>query len=569
MADKPSEDKGKGNSHESAAHEQLAERASELARRSTDVLREIYRIATATVKASSPPVPEEPVLLEPIPVPTADIGLIGLAVMGQNLVLNMADHRFKVAVYNRTTAKTTEFVERIQEIEPSAGRIFSYEKLRPFVNAIKPPRRIVLLVQAGAGVDAVLQQLVPLVDRGDVIIDGGNSRWTDTIRREKELSAMGIHFVGSGVSGGEEGARFGPSVMPGGSAEAWKLIKPVWHAIAAKVDNKTGRPIAGAAPGKPVKGGVSCAAHIGPDGAGHYVKMVHNGIEYGDMQLICEAYMLMRELLGMKPPEMSKVFAKWNTGDLESFLIEITADILQQKDPANQRAYLVDRILDTAGQKGTGKWTSINALDMGIPAATIAEAVFARCISAMKVERVAASKQLRKPSYKYKGSKKALIEAIRDALYCSKICSYAQGFALMAEAQNEYNWKLDFGKIAMIWRGGCIIRARFLQKIKDAYSTNRKLPNLLLDPYFKRQIHRGQSNWRKVVATAAEAGVPCPAFMSALAYYDSYRSARLPANLLQAQRDYFGAHTYERTDNERGQFFHTDWTDPNRPQIEV
>ena len=582
MSDEQTKNDGDSQEHGRSPHEQLSDRAAEVVRRSAEVLREIYHSATTIVKASksrhhregvpTDPMkqPEAPPATEsPAPPPPADIGLIGLAVMGQNLVLNMADHRYKVAIHNRTTAKMTEFVERIKDNEPSAKRIIACEKLESLVNAVKRPRRIVLMVQAGAGVDAVIDQLLPLVEKGDVIIDGGNSQWTDTIRREKALAAQGIHFVGSGISGGEEGARFGPSVMPGGSKEAWKLIRPVWNAIAAKVDAKTGRPLEDAAPGKPVKGGVPCSAHIGPDGAGHYVKMVHNGIEYGDMQLICEAYMLMRELLGMKPPQMSEVFAKWNAGDLDSFLIQITTDILQQKDPANRRAYLVDKILDTAGQKGTGKWTSVSALYMGVPAPTIAEAVFARCMSAQKDERLVAATQLRKPQYKHKGAEKALVEAIRDALYCSKICSYAQGFSLMAEAQNEYGWKLDFGRIAMIWRGGCIIRARFLQKITDAYEADRKLPNLLLDPYFKRQIRKGQSNWRKVIATAAEAGVPCPAFMSALAYYDSYRTARLPANLLQAQRDYFGAHTYERTDKERGQFFHTDWPDPDRPQIEL
>ena len=574
MADEPAQDKEESKGKEPSVPEQLASRASDLIRRSKVTLRKAYHSAKAEAeaamkRASPPPPPPPPPPWVPTIAPTADVGLIGLAVMGQNLVLNIADHRFNVAIYNRTTARTTEFVERIKDREPAAKRIAGYEQLGSFVSAIKRPRRIILLVQAGAGVDAVIEQLLPLVAHGDVIIDGGNSRWTDTIRREQELAAKGIHFVGSGVSGGEEGARFGPSVMPGGSTEAWNLIKPIWNAISAKVDRQTGKPLEDAAPGKPVKGGVPCAAHIGPNGAGHYVKMIHNGIEYADMQLIGEAYLLMRQLLGMKAPALAKVFAEWNSGDLDSFLIEITADILQQRDPTNRRVYLVDRILDTAGQKGTGKWTSISALDMGIPAATIAEAVFARCLSAQKDQRVAASKQLRKPAYKYAGKKKELIGAIRDALYCSKICSYAQGFALMAEAQREYGWKLDFGRIAMIWRGGCIIRARFLQKISDAYDAKRDLPNLMLDPYFKAQIHKSQQNWRHVVATAAAAGVPCPAFMSALAYYDGYRSALLPANLLQAQRDYFGAHTYERTDQPRGRFFHVDWVDPERPQLEA
>ncbi len=498
----------------------------------------------------------------------ADIGLVGLAVMGQNLVLNIADHGYRVAVYNRTTAKTHEFLDEARRDQPAFERLVGCETLEAFVSAIRKPRKIVILVKAGAPTDAVIDQLTPLVETGDIIIDGGNALWTDTIRREKTLSEKGIHFVGSGVSGGEEGARFGPSLMPGGSKQAWKSLEPIWKAIAAKVDPKTGKPLEGAAPGKPVKGGVPCTAYIGPDGAGHYVKMVHNGIEYGDMQLICEAYMLMRELLGMKPDEMSGVFAEWNKGDLDSFLIEITADILQQKDPRNKRRFLVDQILDAAQQKGTGKWTSVNALDMGVPAQTIAEAVFARCISALKEERVAASKLLKGPKAKYEGDRGELIDGIREALYCSKVCSYAQGFALMAEAQHEHDWQLDFGTIAQIWRGGCIIRARFLQKITEAYANDDKLANLLLDPYFRKKIHAGQARWRKVVSLAAEHGVPCPAFMSALSYYDSYRTARLPANLLQGQRDYFGAHTYERTDEPRGKHFHVDWPDKNRPEVE-
>jgi len=495
---------------------------------------------------------------------TADVGMIGLGVMGRNLALNMADHGFKVAAYDVSAAATRQFVK---DYPDTPGGLISGVTLAKLVANLKRPRKIVLLIPAGAPVDDMIAKLSPLLSKGDIVIDGGNSLWTDTIRREKEMAKKKLLFVGSGVSGGEEGARFGPSLMPSGSKEAWKHLKPIWTAIAAKVDRKTGRPIEGAAPGKPVKGGVPCTTHIGTDGAGHYVKMVHNGIEYGDMQLICEAYNLMKELLGMKPDEMSKVFSQWNRGDLDSFLIEITADILQQKDPANRRRFFVDSVLDTAGQKGTGKWTSINALDMGVTASTITEAVYARCASAIKEERVAASKALRGPRQRYKGSKKKLIEAIRDALYCSKICAYAQGFAMMAQAQKEYGWRLDFGKIAMIWRGGCIIRARFLQKITDAYKRDKTLTNLLLDPYFKSKINAAQANWRQVVSTAAATGVPCPAFMSALAYYDSYRSARLPANLLQAQRDYFGAHTYERTDEKRGRFFHLDWPDPRRPQI--
>jgi len=495
---------------------------------------------------------------------TADVGMVGLAVMGSNLALNMADHGFRVAVYNRETEWVPRFVDEHPDTPGGFVPCMSYAEL---VAAVQPPRRIVMMIKSGPPVDSVIAELEPMLDKGDVIVDGGNSLWTDTIRREKQLAEHGIHFVGSGVSGGEEGARFGPSLMPGGSRDAWSELKPIWRAIAAKVDAKTGKPIEGAEPGKPIKGGVPCTAHIGADGAGHYVKMVHNGIEYGDMQLICEAYFILAQLLGLKPKQLAKIFGKWNQGDLDSFLIEITSDILQQKDPTDKKRFLVDMVLDTAGQKGTGKWTSLNALEMGVPAATIAEAVFARFVSALKDERVAASKTLRGPKWKYEGSAKKLIEAVRAALYCSKICSYAQGFALMTAAQNEYGWKLKLGEVAKIWRGGCIIRAGFLQKITEAYETDRKLANLLLDPYFRRTIRDRQANWRKAVAVAAQAGIPCPAFMSALAYYDSYRSGRLPANLLQAQRDYFGAHTYERVDRARGKFFHVDWPDPKRPQL--
>ncbi len=499
----------------------------------------------------------------------SDIGLIGLAVMGQNLVLNMADHGYKVSVFNRTTSKMTDFIAQCKEREPSHERVIGYAKLRDFVMSIKRPRKIIMLVQAGFATDATIDSVLPLLQKGDILIDGGNALWTDTIRREKDLAVKGINFVGSGVSGGELGARFGPSLMPGGSKEAWKSLKPIWTAIAAQVDRKTGKPNEDYQAGKPVKKAEPCTYHIGPNGAGHYVKMVHNGIEYIDMQLICEAYMLMKTILGMKPDEMGKVFARWNKGLLDSFLVEITADILQQRDPANKKNFLVDKVLDTAGQKGTGKWTAVNALDMGIPANAIAEAVFARCLSAIKDERVVASKKLKGPRKRYSGSKPALVKAIHDALYSSKICAYAQGFQLMAEAQNEYDWKLNFGKIAGIFRGGCIIRARFLQKITDAYTKNPKLQNLMLDPYFKKALHDSQRNWRKVVVLATEHGVPVPAFMSALSYFDGYRTAVLPANLLQAQRDYFGAHTYERTDKKRGQFFHVDWPEPDRPQLKV
>ena len=497
----------------------------------------------------------------------SDIGLIGLAVMGQNLALNIADHGFQVSVYNRTTEKTTKF---LAENPATPGGLVGTTTLQEFIQSLARPRRIILLVQAGAPTDAVIDGLIPLLEKGDIIIDGGNAKWTDTIRREKALREKGLRFIGSGVSGGETGARFGPALMPGGDASAYKELEPIWNAIAAKVDAQTGRPILGAAPGKPVSGGVPCATYIGPDGAGHYVKMIHNGIEYGDMQMICEAYYLIRSLLGMKAEEIGAVFAEWNKGALDSYLIEITADILQQKDPITKTKALVDVILDTAGQKGTGKWTSVNALDMGVPAPTVAEAVFARCLSAIKEERVAASKILKGPAKKpYRGSRKALIQAIHDALYCSKICSYAQGFQLMREAQKEYNWTLNFGAIAQIWRGGCIIRAVFLQKITEAYGRNPSLANLLLDPYFNKTLKGAQENWRKVVALAAQHGVAVPTFGSALAYYDGYRTARLPANLLQGQRDYFGAHTYERVDQPRGKFFHLDWPEPTRPQIQA
>ena len=495
--------------------------------------------------------------------PLSDIGLVGLAVMGRNLALNIADHGFQISVFNRTTEKTDTFVA---ENPNTPGGVVGTKTLQEFVASLAKPRKMVILVQAGPAIDAVIDGLAPLLEQGDIVIDGGNSRWTDTIRRERALREKGLRFIGSGVSGGEEGARFGPSLMPGGEFAAWKELEPIWKAVAAKVDARTGKPIPGAKPGQPVVGGVPCTAYIGENGAGHYVKMIHNGIEYGDMQMICEAYALLSGLLGLKPAEQAEIFSGWNQGILDSFLIEITADILQQKDPKTKKKAFVDVVLDTAGQKGTGKWTSTNALDMGVPAPTIAEAVFARCISAIKEERVAASKVLKGPGKKYRGSKQALIQAIHDALYCSKICSYAQGFQLMRTAQVEYNWKLNFGEIAQIWRGGCIIRAAFLQKITKAFARKPDLANLLLDPYFNKTIKKAQENWRKVVALAAEIGVPAPTFSSALAYYDSYRSARLPANLLQAQRDYFGAHTYERVDQPRGKFFHVDWPEAARTQ---
>lgn len=490
---------------------------------------------------------------------SADIGLVGLAVMGQNLALNIADHGYTIAVFNRNPDRMHEFIARCQKSEPSCQRVIGFESMADFVKSIKRPRKIILLVKAGEATDATIDALLPYLEPGDIIIDGGNALWTDTIRREKRLRSLGFAFIGSGVSGGETGARFGPSLMPSGTPEAWKSLEPIWRDIACKVDPVSGKPIEGAAPGKPVRGGVPCTAYIGTDGAGHYVKMVHNGIEYIDMQLICEAYWLMKNLLGMQADEMGTVFAQWNQEELSSFLIEITADILQQKDPETGSP-LVDKILDTAGQKGTGQWTAVNALALGVPANAIAEAVFARVLSALKEERVAASQVLQGPCIEQETDRTALVRAIRDALYCSKICAYAQGFQLMAEAQKEYGWNLDFGTIAQIWRGGCIIRARFLQKITDAYARDPALKNLMLDSYFKDALHQGQQNWRSVVALAARNGIPVPAFGAALAYFDGYRSANLPANLLQAQRDYFGAHTYERTDQPRGQFFHLDWS---------
>jgi 6-phosphogluconate dehydrogenase len=496
----------------------------------------------------------------------ADVGMIGLAVMGKNLALNMADHGFKVAAFNRTTEVMMEF---IKENPNTPGGLVGCPTLADFLAALKRPRKIIVLVKAGPAVDGVVQQLLAAgLEKDDIVVDAGNSLWTDTIRREKDYAAK-LKFFGSGVSGGELGARFGPSLMPGGDPGSWKHLEPIWMAISAKVDAKTGKPLENYKAGVPVVGGVPCAAYIGPNGAGHYVKMVHNAIEYVDMQLICEAYFLLRNLLGLKPDELCDIFAQWNLSDLDSYLIQITADILHQKDPAKKGKFLVDSILDTAGQKGTGKWTSVNALDMGVPANAMAEAVFARCLSALKDERVGASKKIKGPSFKYKGAKGKLIAAVRDALYCSKLCAYAQGFQLMREGQKEYQWQLNFGQIASIWRGGCIIRARFLQKITDAYTADPNLTNLLLDPYFKKQVTAGQANWRTVVGLSAQAGIWAPAFMSALSYFDGYRSAVLPANLLQAQRDYFGAHTYERVDQPRGKFFHLDWPVEGRPQLAV
>jgi 6-phosphogluconate dehydrogenase len=467
-----------------------------------------------------------------------DFGLIGLAVMGENLVLNVESRGFTVAVFNRTVAKVDNFMEG----RAKGKKIIGTHSLQELVQKLKTPRRIMLMVKAGKAVDEFIEMLIPLLEQGDIIIDGGNSHYPDTIRRTKYLESKGLLYIGTGVSGGEEGALLGPSIMPGGSPAAWPHVKPIFQAIAAKVAD-----------------GTPCCDWVGSDGAGHFVKMVHNGIEYGDMQLICECYQIMTEGLGMSNKEMYKVFKEWNEGELSSYLIEITRDILNYKDAKGKNT--VDYILDTAGQKGTGKWTSVSALDLGIPMTMVSEAVFARCLSAIKDERVAASKILKGPKKsKITGSKKKFVEDIRKAMYASKLTSYAQGYMLMKEAAKEYKWDLNYGGIALLWRGGCIIRSTFLGKIKEAFDKNPKLNNLLLDPYFKKIIMNCQDSWRKVVATAAQVGIPIPAMSSSLTFYDGYRHKRLPANLLQAQRDYFGAHQYERTDKPRGEFFHTNWT---------
>jgi 6-phosphogluconate dehydrogenase len=500
---------------------------------------------------------------------SCDVGLIGLGVMGQNLVLNMADHGYRVAVYNRTGTVTEGFLARHgRDPFPDGGGVVGCTALGDFVGAVKAPRVIVVLVKAGPAVDAVCAALLGAgIGPDDIVVDGGNSRWTDTIRREADYRGR-LTFFGSGISGGELGARFGPSLMPGGAPEAWRRLQPIWEVIAARVDPGTGKPLPGAAPGRPVAGGEPCAAYIGPDGAGHYVKMVHNGIEYADMQLIGEAYHLLRAAAGLNPDQLGAVFAEWNRSELESYLIEITADILRQADPVTGKP-VVDVILDRAGMKGTGTWTAASALELGVPAMSIAEAVFARAMSSHKDERVAASAILAGPQTHPVGDTQAFVEAVGDALYCSKICAYAQGFALMRAAQDEYEWSLDFGEIARIWRGGCIIRAVFLQKITEAYRRSPQLANLLLDPYFAGQVADRQDHWREIVATAARIGAACPAFASALAYYDAYRTGMLPAGLLQAQRDYFGAHTFERVDEPRGRFFHIDWSSPRREQVEA
>jgi 6-phosphogluconate dehydrogenase len=474
--------------------------------------------------------------------PTGDIALIGLAVMGQNIILNMNDHGYTVVAFNRTVEKVDEFLAH----QAKGTQVIGARSIPEMVSHLKRPRRVMMLVKAGKPVDEFIEQLLPHLEPGDIIIDGGNSLFEDTNRRVKLVESKGLLYIGTGVSGGEEGARRGPSIMPGGSSAAWEHVKPIFQAIAAKVD-----------------GGVPCCDWVGEQGAGHYVKMVHNGIEYGDMQLICEAYNILKNGLGMSADQMHQVFAEWNNGELDSYLIEISRDILAFKDTDGMP--LVDKILDTAGQKGTGKWTVINSQDLGIPITLMAEAVYARCVSALKDERVKAARKLKGPrpaigAAKKEAASKAFIEDIKSALYASKIVSYAQGYMLMRAAAAEYQWNLNYGGIALMWRGGCIIRSRFLGKIKEAYDKNPKLSNLMLDDYFRAEIKRCQKGWRNVVATAARRGIPVPAFSTALAFYDSYRSAVLPANLLQAQRDYFGAHTYERVDKPRGEFFHTNWT---------
>jgi len=467
----------------------------------------------------------------------ADIGLVGLAVMGENLVLNMESHGFTVAVYNRTTSKVDNFING----RGKGKNIIGTHAVEELVKSLKRPRKVMLMVKAGAPVDAFIEQVIPYLEEGDIIIDGGNSHFPDTIRRTKYLEEKGFLFIGTGVSGGEEGALFGPSIMPGGSPKAWEYVKPIFQSIAAKVED-----------------GSPCCEWVGENGAGHFVKMVHNGIEYGDMQLITEVYQVMKNLLGMNHQEMHDVFSEWNKGELDSYLIEITRNILAYKD--EDGSPLVEKILDTAGQKGTGKWTAISSLDIGIPLTLIGEAVYARTLSAMKEERVEASKILTGPKPNFEGDKKAFIEDLRKALLASKIVSYAQGYVLMRAAAKDYGWNLNYGGIALMWRGGCIIRSIFLGKIKEAFDSNPDLSNLLLDPYFKNKVEEAQDAWRRVVAVAVSNGMWIPTISTALNYFDGYRTDRLPANLLQAQRDYFGAHTYERIDKPRGEFFHTNWT---------
>lgn len=468
----------------------------------------------------------------------SDIGLIGLAVMGENLVLNMESKGFHVSVFNRTVEKVDRFVEG----RGKGKNIYGAHSLEDFVASLKSPRKVFLMVKAGQAVDDFIEKLIPLLDKGDIIIDGGNTHFPDTTRRTAYVESKGLLYVGTGVSGGEEGALNGPSMMPGGSPAAWPYVKPIFQGICAKVED-----------------GTPCCDWVGEGGAGHFVKMVHNGIEYGDIQLICECYQIMKDVLGMTNEEMHEVFAEWNKGDLDSYLIEITRDILAKKDEDGK--YVLDYILDTAGQKGTGKWTAIAALDNGVPLTLIGEAVFARCLSAQKGERVAASKILQGPSpARFTGDRKAFLEDLHKALFASKVVSYAQGYTLMRAAAKEYGWNLNYGGIALMWRGGCIIRSVFLGKIKEAFDKNPDIANILLDPYFCGKLAEAQQGWRNVVAQAIMNGVPAPTLSSALEYYDGYRSERLPANMLQAQRDYFGAHTYERTDRPRGEFFHTNWT---------
>jgi 6-phosphogluconate dehydrogenase len=465
----------------------------------------------------------------------ADIGLIGLAVMGQNLVLNMNDHGYKVAVFNRTVSKVDDFIKG-----PASGTdIIGAHTLEEFITTLKRPRRVMLMVKAGSAVDAFIEKLLPHLEPGDIIIDGGNSHYPDTERRVRDLQEKGILFIGTGISGGEEGARHGPSIMPGGNPEAWPHVKPIFQAIAAQVD------------------GEPCCDWVGEGGAGHYVKMVHNGIEYGDMQLICEAYQLLKEIAHLDNDQLATTFEKWNKGELNSYLIEITYQIFGYRE---NDSYLVDQILDVAGQKGTGKWTVISAADSGMPLTLIGEAVFARCLSALKEERERASVLFPPTPIAYDGDIPTFIEQVRQALYASKIISYAQGYMLMRQASNEYNWKLNYGAIALMWRGGCIIRSQFLGNIKEAFDENPNLENLLMHDFFRSAILKSESGWRNVAIAAARLGIPAPCFTTALSYFDGYRSRRLPANLLQAQRDLFGAHTYERTDQPRGQFFHTNWT---------
>ena len=467
----------------------------------------------------------------------ADIGLIGLAVMGENLVLNMESKGFRVAVFNRTVEKVDKFING-----RGAGKNFvGAHSIEELVKSLKRPRKVMLLVKAGQAVDDFIEKIIPYLEPGDIIIDGGNTHYPDTNRRTAYVESKGFLYIGTGVSGGEEGALLGPSIMPGGSKAAWEHVKPIFQPISAKVED-----------------GSPCCDWVGENGAGHFVKMVHNGIEYGDMQLICEAYQIMKEYLGMTYEEMHQVLKEWNEGELDSYLIEITRDILGFKDEDGEP--MAEKILDTAGQKGTGKWTGVAALDLGIPLTLIGEAVFARCLSAIKEERVEASKILSGPLPKFEGDKKAFINDLKNALYASKIVSYAQGYALMSEAAKEYGWDLNYGGIALMWRGGCIIRSVFLGKIKDAFDSNPNLKNLLLDPFFKETIEGAQASWRRVIAATVSNGIPVPALTTALAYFDGYRTERLPANLLQAQRDYFGAHMYERVDKPRGEFFHTNWT---------